>query len=157
MSELNDDLLALAKLRLEEILTFFGVNTGVKAGFAGETIELSVETDVTGRLIGHRGETLAALQQLLNAMVRGQTSERVFVSIDIAGYKRSRAAHLTERVQADAKKVIETGETKYLRPMNAAERRLVHMALADLPEVFTESEGEGTGRRVVIKRVGSSG
>ncbi|HSH31167.1 MAG TPA: R3H domain-containing nucleic acid-binding protein [Candidatus Saccharimonadales bacterium] len=149
---MNDDLLALAKLRLEEILTFFGVNTGVKAQFTGETIELSVDADVTGRLIGHRGETLAALQQLLNAIVRGQTSERVFVSIDIAGYKKARANHLTDKVQLDAKKVLETGEPKYLRPMNAAERRIIHMALADMPEVVTESEGEGMGRRVVIKK-----
>ena len=149
---MNDDLLALAKFRLEEMLTFFGVNVSVKVANSDDTIELSVDTAPTGRLIGHRGETLEALQQLMNAIVRAQTSERVYVSIDVGDYKKSRAEQLALSVQTDARKVVETGEPKSLRPMNAAERRIVHMALADMPEVSTDSEGEGHDRRVVIKK-----
>jgi spoIIIJ-associated protein len=148
----NDDIIALAKLRLEEIISFFGSNVSVGATERENTIELNVESDSTGRLIGHRGETLAAIQQLMNAIVRTKTDERVFVNIDIADYKKGRAEHLSEKVAADAQKVIETGEPKFLRPMNAAERRIVHMALAEIPEVETESEGEGRNRRVVIRR-----
>ncbi len=149
---MNDDLVALAKLRLEETIAFFGLNVSVHATTRDNTIELSVDTDTTGRLIGHRGETLGALQQLLNAIVRAHTDERIFVNIDIADYKKGRAEHLSEKVKDDARKVIETGTPKHLRPMNAAERRIVHMALADMVEVYTESEGEGRERCVVIKK-----
>jgi spoIIIJ-associated protein len=147
-----DDLTALAKLRAEEIIAFFGANVSVAADQRDNAIELKVDTDVTGRLIGHRGETLAAFQQLLNAIVRAHSTERVFVSIDVANYKQGRAEHLAEKVKEDAQKVIETGEPKFLHPMNAAERRVVHMALADISEVTTDSEGEGRDRRVVIRK-----
>lgn len=143
--------MALAKLRLEDILTFYGVNVSVKAVVNENTLELSVETDSSSRLIGRHGETLDALQQLVNAIVRSHSAERLYVSIDIGDYKKNRAEQTTEQAQADARVVIETGEPKTLRPMNAAERRIVHMALADIPEVTTDSEGEGRERRVVIK------
>lgn len=149
---MNDDLLALVKLRLEEILTFFEVNPKVKVDFADQTLNLEVEGDVDGRLIGRRGETLHALQQIVTAIVKQNTDERVFVHLDIAGYKAGRAERLAEQVKAEAQKVAETGTPHTLKPMNAAERRIVHMALADMPEVVTESEGEGPARRVVIKR-----
>lgn len=147
-----DDMMALAKLRLEEILTFFGVNAKVKAEVNEDTLELMVDAEDTGRLIGRRGETLAALQQLINAIVRGASTEHIYVSIDIGNYKKGRAEHLTEQAKLDAQQVIESGEAKRLAPMNAAERRVVHMALADIPEVETESEGDGRNRRVIIKR-----
>ena len=149
---MNDDIVALAKLRLEEILSFYGLNVSVKAVVNESAIELSVETDSTGHLIGRHGETLAALQQLLNAIVRAHTTEHVYVSLDIGEYKKGRADQLSEQAHIDAKNVIETGTIKRLRPMTPAERRIVHMALADYPEIATESEGEGRERRVVIKR-----
>lgn len=147
-----DDLAALAKLRLEEILTYFGVNAAVKVLVEEGSLALSVASDDTGRLIGRHGETLDALQQLINAIVRGATTERVYVSVDIGDYKKGRAEQLGEQAQADAQQVIESGEAKRLRPMTAAERRVVHMALAEMPEVETESEGEGRDRRVIIKK-----
>lgn len=146
------DLADLAKEYLEALLTFFGVNALVTVYQTDDAIELSVDSDVTGRLIGHRGETLAALQQLLNSMLRGKTDDRRYVSIDIANYKKARAEQLAEKVRKDAQEVIENGEPKRLRPMNAAERRIVHMTLAEMTEVLTESEGEGRDRRVVIRR-----
>ena len=148
---MKEETLALAKLRLEEILTFFEVNPSVSVASDGDTLEMKVDADKTGRLIGHKGENLYALQQLMNAIVRAQSDERVFVNVDIADYKKERAEHLAEKVRADAQKVIETGEPRSLRPMTAAERRIVHMTLAEIPEVTTESEGEGPKRRVVIK------
>lgn len=150
---MNEDLVALAKLRLEEMLTFFGVNVSVRADQEGDTISLDVEeADTTGRLIGHHGETLASFQQLLNAMIRDRGTERLFVTVDIGGYKKARAEYLREKVKSQAEQVIETGEPKFLRPMTASERRIVHMALADVQGIETESEGEGRARRVVIRK-----
>ncbi len=146
-----EDLAALAKLRLEEILAFFGLNVSARVRLEESTIHLSVDTDSSGRLIGRHGETLDALQQLINSLVRAHTTEHVYISLDIADYKKGRAEQLTLDAQADARKAVETGQPVRLRPMNAAERRVVHMAIADMPEVETESEGDGRERRVIIK------
>jgi spoIIIJ-associated protein len=149
---MNDDLLALVKLRLEEMLTFFEINPQVAVTTDDETIELRVEGDAGGRLIGRHGETLQALQQVMTAIVKQHATERVYVHLDVAGYLAGRTERLAAQVRADAEKVVETGEPKSLRPMNAAERRVVHMTLAEMPDVVTESEGEGPDRRVVIKK-----
>jgi spoIIIJ-associated protein len=148
---MTQDLSDLAKDYLESLLTYFGVNAHVTVSQNDQAIELAVDSDTTGRLIGHRGETLAALQQLLNSMVRHKTGDNRYVSIDIANYKKARAEQLAEKVRADARRVSESGEPVRLHPMNAAERRVVHMTLAEVPEVTTESEGDGPERRVVIK------
>jgi spoIIIJ-associated protein len=149
---MSEDLQALAKLRLEEMLSFFGVNAAVKITEEDNAIRLNVEADTTGRLIGHRGETLRALQHLLNVLVRARTTENVYISLDIAGYKQALADRLAAKAKQAAEEVIETGKEHYLRPMNAAERRIVHMALADISGVYTESTGEDPNRRVIIKK-----
>ena len=135
--------------KLEELLTFFGYNVAVSAEEHGGTIQLNIETSDGARLIGHRGETLAALQHIMNSMHQG-AADKQYIVVDVSGYKAARADRLTEKVQQDAKRVIESGEAHRLRPMNAAERRVVHMALADIDGVATESEGEGKDRRVII-------
>jgi spoIIIJ-associated protein len=144
----ENELGALAA-KLEELLTFFGYNVAVTPEQHGHTVQLNIETTDGARLIGHRGETLAALQHIMNSMHQ-ESDEKYYIVVDVAGYKAARADRLAEKVKQDAKKVIESGEPHRLRPMNAAERRVVHMALADIDGVATESEGEGRDRRVVI-------
>jgi spoIIIJ-associated protein len=148
---MSEDLLALAKLRLEEMLAFFGETAAVKVTEADGVIETKVDVDSTGRLIGHHGETLAALQHLLNALVRAQTTESVYVSLDIAGYKQAQIERLAAKAKEYADRAISTGKEQYLRPMSPAERRIVHMTLATFPEITTESTGEGRDRRVIIR------
>ncbi len=147
---MNDELIAYAKNQLEELLTFFGLNTTVAIERDGENVELQVPADLAGRLIGHHGETLRAIQHIVNMMVRAKTRERVYVSVDIAGYKQARAEALTAQALASADKAVSEGEKQELRPMTPAERRVVHMALAERSDVTTESAGEGADRRVVI-------
>jgi spoIIIJ-associated protein len=149
---MSQDAAAVAKLRLEELLTFFGINTTVEVTEQDDHIELQVPAADAGHLIGYHGETLRAIQYVINTIVRQQVGERNFISVDIAGYKQARAEALAEQAKAAAEKVIADGEEHEMRPMNAAERRMVHMALADDDRVFTESIGEGTSRRLVIKR-----
>lgn len=144
----KDELGAIAA-RLEELLTFFGYNVAVESEEHGHTVQLNIQTTDGARLIGHRGETLAALQHIMNSMHQ-HDGEKYYIVVDVSGYKEARANRLAEKVQLDAKRVIETGEAHRLRPMNAAERRVVHMALAEIDGVATESEGEGRDRRVVI-------
>lgn len=141
----------LAKRRLEELISFFGLNVSVAAEQTEDGVELQIESDATGRLIGHHGETLRSLQHLLNMMMREAAPGVRFV-VDVGGYRKARAEQLADMARSAAAKAVETGEEVVLRPMNAAERRLVHMALADSKDVETESRGEDPHRRIVIKK-----
>ena len=149
---MNDELTVLAQKKLEDILTFFGVNTPVEAERDGDTLNLSVETDESGRLIGRRGENLAAIQHLLNMVIKRETDERVYVHVDVAGYKKARGERAVARAIEIAEKVANDGEEAVLPPMTAAERRLVHMELREVEGIETESRGEGKFRRLVIRK-----
>ena len=153
---MNQDAMALAKLRLEEMLTFFGINTSVKAGEDGERILLSVDTAENSRLIGRGGENMRALQQLVTTMVRQRIDEPVYITVDVGDYRAAQSERLAKKAAEYAQKVVETGEEIRLRPMSAHDRRLIHMALAEHPEVETLSVGEGKGRRLIIRKRGVS-
>jgi spoIIIJ-associated protein len=150
---MTPELVQDAKQALEDLLTFFGVNTTVQAS-AGEedSILLSVDSDLSGFLIGHRGDTLAALQHLVNMIMRAKTRERVYVHIDIGGYRAARLERLEAKAQEIADRVESSGQEVVLPPMNPAERRHVHSLLSERSGVTTESRGEGNHRRLVIKK-----
>ncbi len=149
---MGQDVAALAKLRLEELLAFFGLNAKAKVTENDDVVELTIDADPSGRLIGHHGETLRSLQHLVNAMVRAKTTEKVFVSVDIAGYKQSRLESAQATAKTAAEEVIVSGQPQTLPPMSAVERRAVHMVLAEIPEITTESTGQEPHRQVVIKK-----
>ncbi|TAK89105.1 KH domain-containing protein [Patescibacteria group bacterium] len=140
-----------ARQRLEDLLTFFGVNTEVKVSTNDNTIELSLDSDLSGTLIGHRGETLLALQHMVNMLVRTEYPERWYVHVDIGGYRQARMERLEAKAVKIAERVVESGKEVVLPPMTAAERRHVHSALADREGVVTESRGDGNRRRLVIR------
>ncbi|MBX3144330.1 MAG: KH domain-containing protein [Trueperaceae bacterium] len=104
-----------------------------------------------GKIIGRGGRTLAALEYITNAVVNRDDSVGVRVNVDVGGYKRRRDERLRENAFAAAARVRKGGHAVEMEPMSAAERRVVHMALADEPDVITESTGEGPDRRVVVK------
>ena len=103
-----------------------------------------------GRLIGKGGRTLSALEQIVNAVVNRAGDEPIRVNVDVGGYKRRRDERLTKTARSVADQVRKLGEPVDMEPMTAAERRVVHMAVADDPDVRSESAGEGRDRRVVI-------
>ena len=103
-----------------------------------------------GRLIGKEGKTLKALEQLVNAVLARHFGHRYRAVVDAAGYRRRRADRAVALALRAAAQVAETGEPVPLPPMTPAERRAVHIALKDHPDVYTESEGEGEGRHVVV-------
>ena len=109
-----------------------------------------IEGDDSGLLIGREGETLRSLQFLTRFIVGRQTGERANISLDVEGYDERRKQSLANLANRVAQRVVKTGRSIELEPMSARERRLVHVALAENSEVYTESSGEGRDRRVVV-------
>lgn len=152
--ELNrEESILFAKKYLEDLLSFFGLNTDVVASCDEDVVELSVpSTYLNGFLIGQRGETLRSIQFLISTTLRQKNAELVRVNVDIADYKKQHNERLAEQVEDWVKQVMETGETKHLRPMNPAERRVVHKVAGEYSDISTESEGEGRDRHVVLSK-----
>jgi spoIIIJ-associated protein len=140
-----------AQKYLEDLLSFFGLNTQVDATHEDEVIQLNVpSTAMNGFLIGQHGDTMRSLQYLVSTALKNQGHEYWRVNVDIAGYKQQRADRLAEKAQAWVDKVKSSNEAMDLQPMNAADRRIIHK-LADEAGLATESIGEGRDRHVVLK------
>ena len=147
-----DEAILFAKKYLEDLLSFFGLNTDVYATSSDdEVIELDVpSTHLNGFLIGQRGDTMRALQFLVSNALKNNGHSVTRVNVDIADYKKGRAARLQHTAQDWVKNVKDTGEPMHLKPMNAADRRTIHK-LANDSGLTTESVGEGPERHVVLK------
>ena len=146
-----EESITYAKKYLEDLLSFFGLNTEVSATREDDVVELSVgSTHLNGFLIGHRGDTLRAIQYLVASALRSQEMELTRVNVDIADYKKHHNEQLMEKATNWAKKARERGEDMILDPMNPADRRMVHKAVSELSGLETESKGEGRDRHVVI-------
>jgi spoIIIJ-associated protein len=141
-----------AKKYLEDILSFFGLNTDVYATTEdNEVIELEVpSTHLNGFLIGQHGDTVRALQFMVSNALKNNGFEVTRVNVDVAEYKKQRSDRLAKQVEEWVKKVQDTSEAMHLNPMNAADRRTVHKVAAEAG-LETESEGEGRDRHVVLK------
>jgi spoIIIJ-associated protein len=142
-----DDLLRLldidAELTIREPLT-----PGDGLGVAKAVIDISGED--LGLLIGRRGDTLTAFQYLVNLIVARRYPGEGGINIDIEHYRHRREEQVVALAQRMADRVRQTGAPITLEPMSASERRLVHMAMAEDPELSTNSIGEGDNRKVVI-------
>lgn len=146
-----EEAIQYAKKYLEDVLSFFGLNTDVYATSEDDVIELEVpSTHLNGFLIGQRGENMRALQFLVSNALKNQGHEYTRVNVDIADYKKQRAERLGQRAEDWMKKVRDTGESMELKPMSAVDRRTVHK-LAQEYGLVSESVGEGRDRRIVLK------
>jgi len=136
----------------EELVGHFGVRADVRAEVVDDDIEVRVEGSGLGVLVGPRGATLQALEELTRAVlqhVAGGHSARLH--LDVAGYRQRRREALAEFAIGVAKDVLATGRGRSLEPMPAPDRKVVHDAVATVEGVVTTSEGEEPRRRVVIR------
>ncbi|MFO0920809.1 MAG: R3H domain-containing nucleic acid-binding protein [Candidatus Saccharimonadales bacterium] len=147
-----EESILFAKKYLEDMLSFFGLNTDIYATTEdNEVIELSVpSTHLNGFLIGQHGDTMRAIQYMVSNALRNANYEVTRVNVDIAEYKKSRADRLSGKAIEWVNKVKESGEPMDLKPMNAADRRTIHK-LASENGLETESVGEGKDRHIVLK------
>lgn len=154
MSDVNDsmeDAILYAKKYLEDLLSFFGLNTDVYATSDDEVIQLNVpSTHLNGFLIGQRGDNMRSLQYLTSTALKNNNYSHTRVNVDIAEYKKQRADRLRDTAEEWVKKVRDEREPMELKPMNAADRRVIHK-LASEYGIETESVGEGRERHIVLK------
>jgi spoIIIJ-associated protein len=144
-----------AKKYLEDLLSFFGLNTVVAAHCDEDedVIELIVpSTHLNGFLIGQRGETLRSLQFLLSMSLKNREAELTRVNIDVANYKRHRAERVADQVREWCKQVQDSGKEMPLKPMSPADRRTAHRVVAEFGSLTSHSEGEGRDRHLVISK-----
>ena len=113
-------------------------------------IRIEISGEDSGRLIGRKGQTLAALQFLANRCINRPSMRRRHVLIDADGYRTRRESALTSMATRLADQAVEEGNIITFEPMSAQDRRVVHLALAKFPGVVTKSEGRGSTRRVQI-------
>jgi spoIIIJ-associated protein len=146
-----EEAIQYAKKYLEDLLSFFGLNTEVHASSEDDVIELEVpSTHLNGFLIGQRGDNMRAMQYLVSNALKNRGYEYTRVNVDIAEYKKQRAERLSSRAEEWVKKVHDTSEIMELQPMNAVDRRTVHK-LAQEYGLISESVGDGRDRHIVLK------
>jgi spoIIIJ-associated protein len=150
----RDQSINYAQKYLEDLLSFFGLNTAVTVRCEEDVIELSVpSTHLNGFLIGQRGDTLRSLQYLLSMALKNEGAELTRVNIDVANYKHHRAERLSEQVREWCEQVVRTGEPMSLRPMSPADRRVAHHVVSEFGALESHSDGEGRERHLVISKV----
>lgn len=151
MDPISEEAIQYAKKYLEDLLSFFGLNTDVYATVDDDVIGLEVpSTHLNGFLIGQHGETVRALQFMVNNALRNNGFENARANVDVADYKKARAQRLADRAEEWVKAVKESGKPLDLQPMNAADRRVIHKLAAE-NNLITESIGLGMNRHVVLK------
>ncbi|MGB0680371.1 MAG: protein jag [Polyangiales bacterium] len=135
---------------LQEIIDRMDFQCDVRIREADESIVLDVRGSDAGRVIGKKGQTLDALQFLINKVVNRFPKDRCHITVDSGDYRERYDNGLVSMAKREAKRAVQQGKVISLQPMSARDRRLVHLSLAKLEGVHTESQGEGMRRRVQI-------
>ena len=148
--DIAQDALDETEERATVLLDAMGFEARVEVYDAGGFVAVDVSTEDTALFIGQKGETIDALQYLINASVNRTRTSRVRIVLDAEGYRQRRVEALQGMAHRSARKALREDRPIELPPMNPAERRVVHLFLRDNPGVTTESEGAGDSRRVLI-------
>jgi len=135
---------------LDTLLELLGVTGKVEVVSDDIPLSLDIKGDDLGILIGRRGQTLASLEYITKLIVVGRLKTWLPLTVDVAGYKKRRVDSLQSLALYLAEQVKSRRRAITMEPMPADERRIVHLTLADNPDVTTQSIGEGEGRKVVI-------
>ncbi len=143
---------AVARSFLEGLLEAYGYEAKVETRFLEDAvIEVSATGDGLGLLVGPRGATLAALQDVVRTVVQHRfPSHGDRIVVDVAGYRQRRIAALQRFTRQIAEEVLASGVERALEPMAPADRKVVHDTVNEIPGLSTRSEGEDATRHVVI-------
>ncbi len=127
-----------------------GLHVTVTGTEAGEGVRVDIEGDGSEAFLFQRGEALRALQTIVNTAFRRQLGEDGRVLVDCQGFRRDKDAELRQMAKYLAEKVLQNGAAQEMGPLNSYERRIVHMAVAEVPGVSSESIGDASVKKVII-------
>lgn len=149
MASLEKNVAEVATEVLDTLVRLMGISGKVEAS-SEIPVALNIEGDDLGILIGRRGQTLACLQHIVRLIVAGRLKAWLPLAVDVAGYKKRHCENLRKLALNLADQVKLRRRAITLEPMLPDERRIIHLALANHPDVTTHSIGEGETRKVVI-------
>lgn len=154
LDEENEEILSAAREFISKILETLELENIVEMELEDNTLNVNVNGDENrlGILIGKRGVTLDSIQYILNLIVNKNSSRYIRVNLDSSGYRDKRKKTLENLAGKMANKVLKTGRSIKLEPMNSYERKIIHTALQDFEGVLTHSEGKDPFRKVVIQK-----
>ena len=133
------------------LLSAMGLQADVTALVSGGRAVLEVAGEDLGLLIGRRGQTLEALQELTRTVVQRRLQTRAVMLVDVQGYRARRRASLAEYARSIAQRAKERGTEIELEPMNSFERKIVHDAVAEVEGATSFSEGVEPSRKVIVR------
>ena len=152
----HDPLLDHTEAVISRMLHLLNLEAQVSANYGATERDgrRNIHVDIRGKdlsvLIGRRSETLGAFQYIASLIVGKETQQFVQLVVDVEGYRDRREKQLIQMAKRMADQVSKTGRRQTLEPMPASERRIIHIALRDHPDVKTESTGEEPYRKVVV-------
>lgn len=147
---LKQEVSAAPETILKEILNRMGIDSEVEATSVDGSTHLNIATGNPALLIGKHGQTLDAIERILNCIVNKVSLVKRRVFVDTEGYRGRREERLVEMAHQVAEKVKYTNRDVVLAPMSARDRRIIHVTLKEDEVVSTYSQGEGEMRRVVV-------
>jgi spoIIIJ-associated protein len=150
VGEAVGELAQAAQSITSSLISAMGFRSTISAREEGDLVQVSVSGPELAPLIGRRGQTLEALDLMVNLIMARHQGRRVPVVVDVERYRERRREVLEDLARRFAERVRRSGRPAALKPMSAAERRIIHTTLADDGSVATHSEGEEPDRRVVI-------
>src|SRR5688572_7769659 len=144
---------AQPKITLEKLLELLGFPATVEEHTLEDGLLLDVKTEDSGRLIGRQGQTLSDLQYITNRLLFQQDQNAPKAMVDVGGYRAAARDALVKKATDAAEKVRRWGDVVELEPLGAFDRRIVHQALKDDPDIETHSvEVEGTDKKAILLR-----
>jgi len=149
-AEAPQELLDEVRVLVSTILDAMDFDAGVEVYDAGGFIAVDVASEDTALFIGQKGETIDALQYLVNVAAFKEREFFKRIVLDAEGYRQRRVEAIQGMAHRTARKALRERRTVEMPPMNSSERRVVHLYLSENPNVTTESEGTGDGRRVMV-------
>jgi spoIIIJ-associated protein len=151
--EAPEDLILAVDELATALVEAMGLDATIDAYDSGDIIAVDVATNETGLLIGQKGETIDAVQYLLNVAVYKNRPFSKRIVVDSEGYRQRRIEAIQGMAHRTARRAVRERRPLSLPPMPAAERRVVHMYLKENPKVTTSSEGKDDARKVIVNPI----
>ena len=153
VAEVSDDLIIAVDEFAISLIEAMGIDATVDVYDSGDAIAVDVTTEETGLFIGQKGETIDAVQYLLNVVTYKKRPFSKRIVVDSEGYRQRRIEAIQGMAHRTARRALREKRPLSLPPMSPAERRVIHLFLKENPDVTTSSEGEEENRRVVVNPI----